>query len=134
MRRNLGIELGLDPSGHAPEQSGLELSEHSALTRVDVGLLPSVQVQRDESNTWEAGQREKILNLRKKYDRLQFINCFLHFIYFSAFSLASNSVLGRIVVISGSSERSVSVGSVTSVPGEVQALVQSASLPSWHLQ
>ena len=64
--RNFGSLLGSDPSGQDPEQSGRELSEQTALTLVEVGVLPSVQVHRDFSKTREEEQGLNILNIKNK--------------------------------------------------------------------
>ena len=49
MSKNLGSLVGSDPSGQDPEQSGLELSEQTALILTEVGALPSAQEHRDLS-------------------------------------------------------------------------------------
>ena len=66
LSRNPGILLGSDPSGQDPEQSGLELSEQTALILVEVGVLPSVQVHRVLSNIRDEEQGLNILNLKCK--------------------------------------------------------------------
>jgi len=115
--KNFGVLLGSDPSGHAPEQSGLDWSSHTALILLEVGVLPSAQEHRDLSKVCAAEQELYFLNF---WNLSVSITTFISVVGISVFCV---SVVGASVI-------PVSVIAVSVVESSLQAWSQLACDPS----